>query len=614
MLRAFQELGMTEISQVAVPEDQLFWRQDNQEAIASLESSLADVKNALSTIKRYDHSKKSFLTPKPAMSFEKLKDQKKNREQVEAAIQAAQAIDEKVNEIRQRTSRTLSSIAQLEPFTELDVPVEELKETAYTTFFVGFLPKDAKEQAEELVEKAEGLLYLSYLGENGEFLPAFLAIHQSVAEEMRMALKELAFSEIHFDGFTGLVKAQIAALNQTLESLAKEQVEQELQAAEAAKNKNLLLAYEDYLTNELEREMALSRLGATDSVNILEGYIRHYDTQKLEEAVSSITSAYYLAFSEPTEEDDAPTVIENKRILRPFEAVTDMYATPARKGIDPVYILAPFYFIFFGMMLSDAAYGILLSIGALLVLKLKKPDGMFRKVTGILAICGISTLIWGALFGGWFGIEDVQPLWFNPLNEPMTMLIVCLAIGFVHILVAMVTGFYMLARDGHLLDAIFDKGFWMLILLAVPVFLLSSTAGAVMAIIGAVGIVLTQGRHKKGIVKKLVGGLAGLYDVTSYLSDILSYSRIFGMALATSVIAMVFNVIAGMVMGNVIGFIFGIAILIVGHVFNLGINALGAYVHSCRLQYIESFNKFFEGGGRAFKPLGYRYKNYRIEN
>ena len=196
----------------------------------------------------------------------------------------------------------------------------------------------------------------------------------------------------------------------------------------------------------------------------------------------------------------------------------------------------------------------------------------------------------------------------------MTMLIVCLAIGFVHILVAMVTGFYMLARDGHLLDAIFDKGFWMLILLAVPVFLLSSTAGAVMAIIGAVGIVLTQGRHKKGIVKKLVGGLAGLYDVTSYLSDILSYSRIFGMALATSVIAMVFNVIAGMVMGNVIGFIFGIAILIVGHVFNLGINALGAYVHSCRLQYIESFNKFFEGGGRAFKPLGYRYKNYRIEN
>lgn len=208
-----------------------------------------------------------------------------------------------------------------------------------------------------------------------------------------------------------------------------------------------------------------------------------------------------------------------------------MYSTPARTGIDPVYVLAPFYFIFFGMMLSDAAYGILLSIGALIVLKVKKPTGMFRQVTGVLAICGVSTLIWGALFGSWFGLEGIQPILFSPLSAPLPMLILCISIGYLHILTALGTGFYMLARDGKIWDAIFDKGFWIITLLAVPALLLDGTAGLICACVGLGGLILTQGRAKKGIVKKLIGGLASVYDITGYLSDLLSYSRIFGMAL-----------------------------------------------------------------------------------
>ena len=216
-------------------------------------------------------------------------------------------------------------------------------------------------------------------------------------------------------------------------------------------------------------------------------------------------------------------------------------------------------------MLSDAAYGILLSIGAMVVLFCKKPEGMFKKVVGVLAICGVSTLIWGAMFGGWMGFET-QPILLNPMNEPLNMLILCLAVGYLHLLVSLGAGFYSLAKQGHFWDGLFDKGFWMIVLLAVPVFFLDSTAAAVTAIVGFVGLLLTQGRHKKGFFRKVIGGLSSLYDVTGYLSDLLSYIRIFGMALATAVIGMVFNQITEMLMTNIIGYLFGAVVFVVGHV------------------------------------------------
>lgn len=225
--------------------------------------------------------------------------------------------------------------------------------------------------------------------------------------------------------------------------------------------------------------------------------------------------------------------------------------------------------------------------------------------------------------GDLFGIDAAL---FNPIESALNMLILCIAVGIIHIMVALVMGMYMAARKKDWMAMIFDKGMWFLIMLAIVLFALGSvagisvlsTAGVVMVIVGALGLLFTQGRHKKGIVKKFVGGLASWYDITSYISDILSYSRIFGMALATSVIAMVFNTIAGMLTGGggfmaIIGWIFAIVIFAVGHIFNMFISGLGAFVHSMRLQYIESFTKFFEGGGRPFKPLDYSTRVFRIK-
>ena len=615
--RALQKAGVMEISRA--DRDGLI-NEENQFGAAKAEARLQKVSEAVSVIKRYDHTKKSFLMPKPPVTVDELASEG-DREKIDAALAEAEAIEEKMGRIRSEFSKTTNKIAQIAPFMGLEARTEDVHDTAHTVAYCGFLPKESDEALTALTAELNGLFAVRRLALDEEFIPCLIAAHRTVAEQARTRLKELAFTDVKLPEKGGTVKEQVAELKRRIDELEQERKDAEEQAAGAAKNLGILLVYEDHLRCEAERARAIDMMGATGKVQVIDGYICHYDADKLEAAVKSAADVYYLDVRDPSEDDDVPTAIVNNKALTPFEAITDMYSTPAYKGIDPVYILAPFYFIFFGSMLSDAAYGILLTIGSILVLKLKKPEGMFRKVVTVLAICGVSTLIWGALFGSWMGFDATElaiatPLWFNPLENPMMMLYVCIALGLVHILVALGMGFYMLVRDGHWKDAIFDKGFWMLILLAIPVMLIpgGGTAAVVMVLVGAAGLLLTQGRHKKGILKKLMGGLGSLYDVTGYLSDILSYCRIFGMSLATGVISMVFKTIAGMLMGNFVGAIFGAAVFIAGNVFNLGINALGSFVHSARLQYIESFNKFFEAGGRAFSPLSYKAKNKRVVN
>ena len=264
---------------------------------------------------------------------------------------------------------------------------------------------------------------------------------------------------------------------------------------------------------------------------------------------------------------------------------------------------------------------IILTLGALVVLKLKKPTGMFRKITTVIMICGVSTALWGLFFGTIFSIEGI-PSVINPIGDAMTLLVLCLGIGILHIIVGLAIGTYMLIRQGKVLDALFDKVSWIMLLAGGVMFAACSalSAGVVgqigtyMALAGVAVLLFTQGRHKKGIFRKLIGGLSSLYGATGYISDILSYCRIFGMGLATTVIAMVFNTIAGLFLGEWYGYIIGIIVMTIGHVFNIAINTLGAFVHTARLQYIEFFSKFYEGGGHAFSPLGIRTKNYRLED
>ena len=581
------------------------------EEIASAETLMGEIRSVRAAVGKYDHTKKSFLTPRTALTLAQLN--KDRNGPVREAIQTIKDVEEEINSIRQKQSRTLNIIAQLEPFMNLDIKTKTLGYTKSTFSVCGFIPKEHFGELDALAGELDGLIYVEPLSEGAEFIPIFVLTHVSILQKARECLKEYAFSEVHVEGTDLTFAGQIRELEAELSELEASMERAVKAAGEAAQFVPLLDAAEDYLENKLARQRASLNFASTGTVNVIEGWVRFFDEQAVRVEIECVSEACYVEFTDPNPEDDVPTALENGPLVEPVEAVTRMYDTPNVRGVDPNALILPFFFVFFGMMLSDAGYGILLSIGAYLLYRFKKPDkdSMSGKVMRLLVITGVSTLIWGALFGGWMGFE-LRPLWFNPLKEPMTMLMVCLAIGLIRLISSLIAGAYVLIRRGQIADAIFDKVFWILILIAAPIFLLNSTAALILLVTGAAGLLFTQGRHNKSVVRKLLGGLASLYNITGYLSDVLSYARIFGMALATGVIAMVFNTIAGMLATNVVGFVFAAVVFLVGHLFNLGINTLGAYVHSCRLQYIESFSKFFEGGGRPFQPLRYKTKNYRL--
>ena len=309
-----------------------------------------------------------------------------------------------------------------------------------------------------------------------------------------------------------------------------------------------------------------------------------------------------------------------------------MYSLPDYRGFDPTSIFALFYAVFFGIMLSDAGYGIIMAAGCFTVLRKFNLEGNTYKMVKLFFYCGISTTIWGALFGGWFGDIvavftrtflgteiAVAPIWFNPLDDPMKMLIFSLALGIIHLFTGMAIKAYMQIKEGHWFDALCDEGFWYITIIGLIAWLgggmvlpSAVAVGKWMTIIGAAGLLLTGGRHNKGF-GKITGGLSNIYNITSYMSDILSYARLLALGLATGVIAQVVNTLGSLFGGGIGGLIALVIIFLLGHTLNLAINVLGAFIHSSRLQYVEFFGKFYEDGGEPFDPFRKKTKYIKIE-
>lgn len=354
----------------------------------------------------------------------------------------------------------------------------------------------------------------------------------------------------------------------------------------------------------------------TDKVDIISGWIPAARKKEVGHRLERFNC--FCEFIEPDKGEDFPVLIKNRKIVEPFGTITEMYSMPNPHAIDTNWAVGLFFFIFFGMMLSDAGYGIVLAAGGLLGVVYLDTGYEIKRLMKMIGIAGISAIFWGALYGSWFGdaIPTAAELFFgksveipmliDPLNEPMKVLIMSCIFGVIHLFTGMGIKAYIMIKRGDLAGAIFDVGLWYMFLTGLPMLLAPGalgTTGKVLAIAGALGLVLTQGRHKPTLMGKIITGVMSLYNVTSYFSDVLSYSRILALGLATGVIASVVNILAAMAGSSFAGIIFFIIIFIFGHLLNLAINALGAYVHSARLQYVEFFGKYYEGGGIKFAPL-----------
>ncbi|MCR5484832.1 MAG: V-type ATP synthase subunit I [Clostridiales bacterium] len=396
----------------------------------------------------------------------------------------------------------------------------------------------------------------------------------------------------------------------------------------------------DYFTIRRDRYKGLSNIAIDDKLMAMSGYVPEVYCEKLKKQVEQKYTAA-MEIYEPEEDEDVPVLLKNRRFGGAIESVTEMYSLPGKDDVDPNPVMAIFYYVFFGIMLSDAGYGLLMVI-AMIIAKAKfKLTAKMKKTTDMFLYCGISTVFWGAMFGSWFGdivkvvavnffgvAEESFPslaLWFEPVVDPMRMMLYSFLFGIIHLFAGLGVRFYMLWKSGKKLDAFCD---------VLPVYLLVTgvapiganvidatimppialTVGKYLALAGAVLVVLTSGRSSKNIFGKLFGGLYGLYNTgAGYLGDILSYSRLLALGLSTGVIATVINMLATMPSNKAVKLIMLIVVFPLGHGVNIAVNLIGTYVHTNRLQYVEFFSKFYEGGGRSFTPLKINTKYYSIK-
>ena len=444
------------------------------------------------------------------------------------------------------------------------------------------------------------------------------------AEETENALRKLAFIPISDpDGKTPV--EQLKEYDSEILRLQKERDSAAAKIGKLSENRSQIQIVIDYLQMRKDKYEALNGLGFTGSTFVLNGFIPEKYCKSLEKEIRSKFKAA-ITFSEPADDEDVPVLLENGSFSSPVESITKMYDMPSKGDVDPTPVMSFFYYLFFGMMLSDAGYGLIMTIGTIFILKKFKLETNMRKTLTMFRNCGISTLIWGALFGSWFG-DIVQvvareyfgkeigsiALWFEPIDDPIKLLLFSFGLGIIHLFVGVGVSFKMAWDDGRKLDAFLDTvpiyltvlgaaPFGAGIFVEVPASL--NSIGKYLLIIGVVLLVLTQGRSSKSIFGKFFGGLYALYNTaTGYLSDILSYSRLLALGLATGSIAGVINLIGTMPQNMVVKTILFIVVFIVGHTANIAINLLGAYVHTDRLQFVELFSKFYAGGGREFEPL-----------
>jgi V/A-type H+-transporting ATPase subunit I len=558
--------------------------------------SVQRVENMLKFIARYQE-KKGFFAQRPEVAFSQFVGQNDEAQALEAE---AARLSQELAGARQELSALEARIAQLAPWMELEIPLDQLSPTRYVHFITGYVPQGAAEAVTEAVEQNDG--HLALLGQAAEGRAALIAVHSETAQALTGAIKELGFAEANPPRLPGTAAQNAERMQKQISQIQADIAALESRTTElAGRSQQLELLYDQKLA-QAERQAA--RFLETDSLFFLQGWIRSDRMDRVQKAVAEASEIYDLSFADPVPGEQPPTVEKNNRFVAPFEVITDMFARPDPDGLDPNPVLGPWYWLIFGMMMGDAGYGIIMLILFTLFKKYKKPRGEFGKLVDVLQLASFTTFFWGLMFGSWFG-ATWMPLMIVPLDDPVNTLVLCLVVGVLHIFSGMLIKVYDEIRKGNVMGALCDNVSWMVLLTGLGLLFIPAlaAAGKWMALGGAAVIFLTAGREKKGVVGKAAGGLLGLYNVTSYVSDILSYSRILALSLSTGVVAMVMNLLAGMVQTSWIGWFLSLFIYLLGHSFNLVMGLLSAYVHTSRLQYIEFFGKFYEGSGYAFTPL-----------
>ena len=523
-------------------------------------------------------------------------------------------------------------LVKLTPWKVLSVPVEELHTLSSSTTFIGQIGDQHFEQAcEKLTELGAAVEKVD--SANRMQACIVICLNQN-AGDVQKALRSVEFEAASFEGLSGAVSENITRVQDRLNEIQKEQVLLLQQISDLAANKLNLQILFDHYQNLHDRINAESSAPATDHVIFLEGWVRRRDYEKLRKLVHEFDAAD-LTVIEAAKDEEVPVEIDNGPLAEPFESVTRLYGMPAVSDVDPTVFLAPFFALFFGICLTDAAYGLIMIAFLWWMLRKIKGD---KKFVMMMIFCSISTVVAGALTGGWCGdtIQQFIPqlagfrnalMWFDPLEKPMYFFNISLGLGYLQIITGIFIGFIHKFRRGEKAAAVFDHLSWFIWLNSLAVFGLAKaglfgerfawlgTVAGVVAIIPALMIILFSEREG-GWGGRIGMGLYNVFSTVFYVGDVLSYIRLMALGMVTAGFGMAINEIVKSVMEmGIFGYILGAVIFVGGHVFNIANSALSAFVHSMRLQFVEFFTKFLAGGGKQFDPLrqSYRYIDVKKE-
>lgn len=610
LLKAMQDMECVEISSIDGSEEALksgFAKPDDKALMSAQEASRA-YRTALASLDRFAPEKKGMFRKRQGVSRAAFF----SAESEENARTAAETINKdtrRLGEIESERTKNEALRATLAPWLTVDVPLGGA-DGALSVFFGTVGLNVTNDALKALADSLDGLLTWQQASSDRSLRYLLVMCHGSVKERALSALRDLGFSTVSFRGMTGTAKENDKALAENLAALEKERQEIEQRIAGLGGKREALLEASDRAAIALRREEAKSRLVGTDKVFLLEGWLPADRCAALEKALEPFTCA--IETREPTEDEypQVPVQLKNNKLTRPLNMVTEMYSLPAYGTLDPNPLMAPFFILFYGIMMADMGYGLLMMIASVIISKKYRPKGTSGELFSLLGLCGISTFIMGALTGGFFGDFLTQlvaivspgtvfalPKLFDPLDDLTMILIGSMALGMVQIVTGMAISLIEKCKRKKFLDAFFEEITWWIVFVGIA--LLALGKGAAVLYLGCALVLLGPIVQGKGW-GKLTGVFGSLYNhVTGYFGDILSYTRLMALMLAGSVIAQVFNMLAAMP-GNVIAFII---ISMLGNAMNFGLNLLGCYVHDLRLQCLEFFNKFYVDGGKPFRPM-----------
>ena len=610
LLKAMQDMECVEISSIDGSEEALksgFAKPDDKALMSAQEASRA-YRTALASLDRFAPEKKGMFRKRQGVSRAAFF----SAESEENARTAAETINKdtrRLGEIESERTKNEALRATLAPWLTVDAPLGGA-DGALAVFFGTAGLNVTDDALKALADSLDGLLTWQQASSDRSLRYLLVMCHGSVKERALSALRDLGFSTVSFRGMTGTAKENDKALAENLAALEKERQEIEQRIAGLGGKREALLEASDRAAIALRREEAKSRLVGTDKVFLLEGWLPADRCAEIEKTLKPFTCA--IETREPTEDEypQVPVQLKNNKLTRPLNMVTEMYSLPAYGTLDPNPLMAPFFILFYGIMMADMGYGLLMMIASVIISKKYRPKGTSGELFSLLGLCGISTFIMGALTGGFFGDFLTQlvaivspgtvfalPKLFDPLDDLTMILIGSMALGMVQIVTGMAISLIEKCKRKKFLDAFFEEITWWIVFIGIA--LLALGKGAAVLYVGCALVLLGPIVQGKGW-GKLTGVFGSLYNhVTGYFGDILSYTRLMALMLAGSVIAQVFNMIAAMP-GNVIAFII---ISMLGNAMNFGLNLLGCYVHDLRLQCLEFFNKFYVDGGKPFRPM-----------